>query len=258
MRINRNKGERNFLLSMCVVSILFVGCNTQDWPETDVPIANPEAVEQGSIAIQLCGSAQRATTTTITKEEADLFLVTVFKGDEPISQQVQLGTIGTLFFPAGNGYKVSVENITASDAETLNDGWGAKRFTGRSKSFGVQAGQTTAVSVSCAVANAAVNIAIDPALEGCNVIVSDGVRTLSTSENRVAYFNVANDTHPVTLQIEKDGVIVSEQTLDLEAAQVKDINIGSSADPEMGSISVEITYDDEFVVVNQEIVIGTE
>lgn len=257
MSILRIMGGRTLLLLFCVVSLFFVGCNTQDWPEGDEMVTTPDAdqEERGSIAIRLCGSSQRATTTTITKEEADLFLVTVYKGDEAVSQHVQLGTIGTLTFPAGNGYKVDVENITASDAETLNDGWGAKRFTGRSKSFGVQAGQTTAVSVSCSVANAAVNIAIDAAVEGCTVTVSDGVRTLSTSENRVAYFNITDGSHPVTLRIEKDGVVVSEQTLDLEAAQVKDVNIGASVDPETGAINVEITYDESFVVVSEDIII---
>lgn len=241
--------------------LIFSACNSQDWPDpgepvTGDPVTDEEVVGQGSIAIQLRGSAQRATTTTITKEEADLFLVTITKGGELVSRQVQLGHVGTLTFPAGNGYKVSVENITEHDAETLNDGWGAKRYTGDSKTFGIQAGQTTAVSVSCAVANAAVNISFDASLEGCNVILSDGTRTLTTSENRVAYFNVVGETpHPVTLTIEKDGVVVGEKTLNLESSQVKDVNIGASEDPETGSVSVEITYDDAFVVVEEEITI---
>lgn len=244
--------------------LIFSACNSQDWPGlgepvTGDPVTDEEVVGQGSIAIQLRGSAQRATTTTITKEEADLFLVTITKGGELVSQQVQLGHVGTLTFPAGNGYKVSVENITEHDAETLNDGWGAKRYTGDSKTFGIQAGQTTAVSVSCAVANAAVNISFDASLEGCNVILSDGTRTLTTSENRVAYFNVVGETpHPVTLTIEKDGVVVGEKTLNLESAQVKDVNIGASEDPENGSINVTITYDESFVIVPEDIVIGVE
>lgn len=255
-RITRRMNVYMFLLPMWAACLMLAGCSAQDWPAIDEPVASPEVEEVGSIAILLSGSGQRATTTTITKEEADLFLVTIFKGDEPISQQVQLGNMGTLTFPAGYGYKVSVENITASDAETLNDGWGAKRYAGRSKSFGVQAGQTTAVSVSCAVANAAVNISFDASLEGCNVILSDGTRTLTTSENRVAYFNVVGETpHPVTLTIEKDGVVVGEKTLNLESSQVKDVNIGTSTDSETGSVSVEITYDDAFVVVEEEITI---
>lgn len=238
-------------------------CNSQDWPGpgepvTGDPVTDEEVVGQGGIAIQLRGSAQRATTTTITKEEADLFLVTITKGGELVSQQVQLGRVGTMTFPAGNGYKVSVENITEHDAETLNDGWGAKRYTGDSKTFGIQAGQTTAVSVSCTVANAAVSITIDDAVAGCTVTVSNGSRTLTTDEDRVAYFNVTDDSQPVVITVEKDGEVVNEQQLDLEPAQVKDVNIAASEDPEDGTISVTITYDESFVVVEQEIVIGAE
>lgn len=248
---------------MALCMLIFSACNSQDWPGpgepvTGDPVTDEEVVGQGGIAIQLRGSAQRATTTTITKEEADLFLVTITKGDELVSQQVQLGHVGTLTFPAGNGYKVSVENITEHDAETLNDGWGAKRYTGDSKTFGIQAGQTTAVSVSCTVANAAVSIKIDAAVEGCTVTVSDGIRTLTTTEDRVAYFNVTDISKPVTLIVEKDGVVVSEQQLDLESAQVKDVNIGASEDSEDGTISVTITYDESFVIVPEDIVIGVE
>lgn len=93
--------------------LIFSACNSQDWPGPgEEPLPDEEVVGQGGIAIQLRGSAQRATTTTITKEEADLFLVTITKGGELISQQVQLGHVGTMTFPAGNGYKVTVENIT--------------------------------------------------------------------------------------------------------------------------------------------------
>lgn len=247
------------LVSAAVPAIfLFAACSSQDWPGTEAPVPGEEVVGQGSIAVQLQGAVQRATTTTITKEEADLFLVTISKGGELVSQQVQLGHVGTMTFPAGYGYKVSVENITEHDAETLNDGWGAKRYTGDSKAFGIQAGQTTSVSVSCTVANAAVSITIDDAVSGCTVTVSDGSRTLTTDEDRVAYFNVTDISKPVTLIVEKDGTVVSEQNLDLEAAQVKDVNIGASEDPEDGTISVTITYDESFVIVPEDIVIGDE
>lgn len=249
---------RIVLIFLAYLSVFaFSACNSQDWPGFGEPVGDEDFAGKGSIAIQLLGSAQRATTTTITKEEADLFLVTVTKGGDMISQQIQLGSIGTMTFPAGNGYKVSVENITASDAETLNDGWGAKRFTGDSKYFGIQAGQTTAVSVNCTVANAAVSITIDGAVEGCSVTVSDGVRSLTTSEDRVAYFNVDEDSRVITLTVEKDGVVVSEQDLTIEPAQTKDVNISAGEEPSTGSISISITYDDAFIVVPQEVIIGT-
>lgn len=225
-------------------------CSVKDWPVADAPSEQP--VGQGGIDIQLKGSAPtRATTTTITKEEADLFLVTITKSDQLIAQQTLLGKVGSMTFPAGYGYKVFVENITDVDAETLNDGWGAKRFTGNSKSFGIQPGQTTAVAVSCSVANAAVAVNIADEVRGCTVTITDGTRILTTSENgKVAYFNVPPTTSvALTLTVKKNDVVVSEQDLSLEAAQVKDVNIKPSEENQQGTMGINITYDDTFEVV---------
>lgn len=211
----------------------------------------------GSIAIQLEGKASTtrgSMTSVITQEEANLFLVMIYKGSEFISQQIQLGSVGTVSFPAGYGYKVSVENITAEDAITLNDGWGAKRYTGDSKSFGIIAGETTRVAVPCTTANAAVAINIDESLSNCKVTITsaDG-RTLTTTENRTAYFNVsAEGQTTVSITIEKDGQIVSESNdIELGAAQVKDVNIKPKDDNE-STIGFDITYDDSY----DQIIIG--
>ena len=233
-------------------SLLFAACNSQDWPY----VLHQEG--EGSIAVSLQGSQTRATTSVITKEEADLFLVTLYKGEDLIARQTLLGRLGSITFPAGYGYRLFVESITEQDAVTLNEGWGAKRYTGTSRTFGILAGQTTKVGVGCSVANAAVAIHIDSSATGCVVTLktSDG-RTLTTSESRVAYVNVAQETKTeVTLSIEKDGQVVTETTLeDLQAAQVKDINIKENTD---GTLGLHITYDDSFETVETEISIETE
>lgn len=235
-----------------ILALLLAACNSQDWPFT------PHREGEGSIAVSLQGSQTRATTSLITKEEADLFLVTLYKGEDLITQQTMLGHLGSMTFPAGYGYSLFVESITEQDAVTLNEGWGAKRYTGHSQSFGIQAGQTTKVGVGCSVANAAVAIHIDSSAEGCVVTLktSDG-RTLTTTESRVAYVNVTPEEKPnVTVTIEKDGEIVTEKTLeDLDAAQIKDINIKESNE---GTMGLHITYDDSFETVETEIAIETE
>ena len=234
------------------LALLLAACTTQDWPYS----LHREGV--GSIAVTLEGSQTRATTSVITKEEADLFLVTLYKGDDVIAQQTMLGHLGSLTFPAGYGYSLFVESITEQDALTLNEGWGAKRYTGQSKSFGIQAGQTTKVAVGCSVANAAVAVNIDSSAQGCVVTLktSDG-RTLTTTESRVAYVNVTIEEKPdVTITIEKDGEVVKETTLEnLEASQVKDINIKENTE---GTLGLQVTYDDSFETVQTEISIETE
>ena len=234
------------------LALLLAACTTQDWPYS----LHREGV--GSIAVTLEGSQTRATTSVITKEEADLFLVTLYKGDDVIAQQTMLGHLGSLTFPAGYGYSLFVESITEQDALTLNEGWGAKRYTGQSKSFGIHAGQTTKVAVGCSVANAAVAVNIDSSAAGCVVTLktSDG-RTLTTTESRVAYVNVTPEEKPdVTITIEKDGEVVKETTLEnLEASQVKDINIKENTE---GTLGLQVTYDDSFETVQTEISIETE
>ena len=234
------------------LALLLAACTTQDWPYS------PHREGVGSIAVTLEGSQTRATTSVITKEEADLFLVTLYKGEDLIAQQTMLGHLGSLTFPAGYGYSLFVESITEQDALTLNDGWGAKRYTGQSKSFGIQAGQTTKVAVGCSVANAAVAVNIDSSAQGCVVTLktSDG-RTLTTTESRVAYVNVTIEEKPdVTITIEKDGEVIKETTLEnLDASQVKDINIKENTE---GTLGLQVTYDDSFETVQTEISIETE
>ena len=234
------------------LALLLAACTTQDWPYS------PHREGVGSIAVTLEGSQTRATTSVITKEEADLFLVTLYKGEDLIAQQTMLGHLGSLTFPAGYGYSLFVESITEQDALTLNEEWGAKRYTGKSKSFGIQSGQTTKVAVGCSVANAAVAVNIDSSAQGCVVTLktSDG-RTLTTTESRVAYVNVTIEEKPdVTITIEKDGEVVKETTLEnLDASQVKDINIKENTE---GTLGLQVTYDDSFETVQTEISIETE
>ena len=133
------------LLSMTI--LLLTGCDAKDWLEGD------SIEERGYIDVKLQGkeSVTRSggTSTVITKEEADLFLVTVTHNDEVVCQQKELMGLIHLSFPVGNGYKVFVESITEAQAIEANDGWGAKRFTGNSRSFGIVSGQSASVSVPC-------------------------------------------------------------------------------------------------------------
>jgi len=234
-------------LGLCVMSV--TGCN-----ERDVRLT-PSDGGSGSVSVTLQGGTRAlSSTTTITKEEAELFLVTLYKGEDLVSSQVLLGKLGTLTFPAGYGYRVFVENIDEDDAETMNEGWGAKRFAGLSKNFGIQSGKTTKVGVACGVANAAVAVNMGNDVEGCTVTLTCGTRTLSTSSSRTAYFNVAQgEALQVQMKVEKDGQTVAEKTLELETAKVKDINVKPSEPTDTGTIGLSITYDDTFQTVRTEI-----
>lgn len=250
MWISRFKipGTSPLICFMFIAVLLMTGCSAMD-----EDMSSQDGM--GNIAVTLNSSTTRSTTSTITKEEADLFLVTIYKGEELVSSQFLLGNIATLTFPAGYGYKVFVENITSDDAESMNDGWGAKRYTGLSKSFGIQAGQTTKVGVGCSVANAAVTVTMADGVAGCMVTITsaDG-RTLSTSEPRTAYFNVAeNSTIDVSVVVEKDGVVVSEKELSVAPAEEKNISLKPGASENEANADITITYDSNFEMVETEI-----
>lgn len=213
--------------------------------------------DEGSITLQLRGSNNtqdtRATTSTITEEEARLFLVSLYKGTDIVNRQVMLGDFVNLTFPVGYGYKVFVENITDQDAETFNDGWGAKRYTGLSKSFGIQAGQTTKVTVGCSVANAAIAVNIADGVGNCTVNIISGERTLSTTTSNTAYFNIGESgIIKVSVQVAKDGEVVATKDLELSAAQVKDINIKPGG-LEEANADIVVNYDDSFDIVEAEL-----
>ena len=93
------------LLSLTV--LLLAGCNAKDWLE------GGDVEERGYIDVKLQGkesvTRSETTSTVISKEEADLFLVTVTHNGDVVCQQKELMGLVHLSFPVGNGYKVFVE-----------------------------------------------------------------------------------------------------------------------------------------------------
>ena len=70
------------------------------------------------------------------------------------------------------------------------------------------------------------------------------------------YDSYTTEKPDVTITIEKDGEVVKETTLEnLEASQVKDINIKENTE---GTLGLQVTYDDSFETVQTEISIETE
>ena len=233
------------LLSLLI--LLLAGCSVKDWPE-NLSVDTEE--ERGYIDVRLQGKDAETrsgnTSTVISKEEADLFLVTVTHNGEIVCQQKELMGLVHMSFPVGNGYKVFVENITETQAEEANDGWGAKRFTGRSKSFGIVSGQSTAVTVPCSQANAAVNINVTAANSTVTVTASGG-RQLTTNESRVAFFNI-DPSAPleITITVEKNGEIKQEE---VTIENPKQINVNVKPDEiDMNQFTLGITYEEAFDV----------
>jgi 8-oxo-dGTP diphosphatase len=128
------------------------------------------------------GSATRATSTVISKEEADNYWVTVYKGQEICREKTRLKDLETRL-SAGYGYVVEAESCLEPEAESANNGWGQRRYTGQSASFAIKPGETTKVGVGCTVANAGVEVVFDETMAhhfttSYSVTITEGERTI--------------------------------------------------------------------------------
>ena len=231
---------RKYLIILC--SLLFAACAEKDM---DLSIHDGQD-GMGDFKLTLTGEkATRSTTTVITQEEAKNFLITIYKGSDVYRETARLKDINTRL-SAGYGYRIKAESCSEEEAITTNNGWGQRRYAGISDAFSIKAGQTTAVSVGCSVANAGVEVVFDKTVpayfttsyditirEGNRTIVFDAI-TGGTKDGEVinqgeiAYFNVdENGHHTITYTITAVGpkVLTKTGTLQLTKAKISRIKL---------------------------------
>lgn len=248
-------------ICMVLTAFLASSCqNTEDFWQEEEP-----AVEYGNVELSFNGTT-RATTTTISPEEAKNFLITVTQGDRILRGPQTLGTM-SMKFPVGQGYKVFAESCNEQDAETSNDNWGQKRFTGSSAEFGINKGETTKASVGMKVANAAVCVIIDPSLanyfrKSCTLNITEGERELHwnydnagkdvdgvITDGQIAYFNVdesgqKNIRYSITASAE-GNITDKEGTLTLNRAKMSRLKL--KYDSGAFSLTVSVNEDNLYV-----------
>lgn len=248
-------------ICMLLTAFLASSClNTDDiWKDKE------PAVEYGNVELSFNGTT-RATTTTISPEEAKNFLITVTQGDRILRGPQTLGTM-SMKFPVGQGYKVFAESCNEQDAETSNDNWGQKRFTGSSAEFGINKGETTKASVGMKVANAAVCVIIDPSLanyfrKSCTLNITEGERELHwnydnagkdvdgvITDGQIAYFNVDESgqrTIRYSITASAEGNITDKEgTLTLNRAKMSRLKL--KYDSGAFSLTVSVNEDNLYV-----------
>lgn len=250
------------LLLLCIV---VDSCHNLE----DIQTEQEVTTEYGSIEVGFTGNT-RATTTVISPEEAKNFLITVTQGDNIVRGPQTLGTMN-MRFPVGQGYKVYAESCSEADAESENNFWGKKRFTGESIEFGINKGETTKASVGMSVCNAAICVVIDKSMINyfklsCSVSVSEGDRNLewtyanagtsidgNVSEGQIAYFNIdetASRTIHYSIKASAQGNITDvEGTLTLTRTKMSRLLLRK----ESGSyaLSISVSQEDLFVNANE-------
>ena len=235
---------------------LLLCCSCMDmsmnWPEP--PKAEPAGDGVGWLSLRLTSDGMD-TRATAAEVDPDTFLITIFKGEDRITDTVRLKDLNPVL-DAGFGYVLQAENCTSETAEVANGGWGQKHFFGRSASFVIRAGETTTVKVACCVVNAGLAIDFDDAFRKrypkC-VVKMDGDRNISWRSSdsgtaRVAYFNTGDDgarevTFLVFLNGEDDPEPIGARVT-LEAK--KSITLVLSPKSETGTFSFSVTYAPDF------------
>ena len=176
--------------------------------------------------------------------------------------------------PAGTGYVVSGNNCTAEEAESANSGWGLPHYSGQSESFEVRDGQKTQVEVKCRMQNAGFCVVFDKTFtdrfpttyavttndarglrfDDGNAAVFEG-NTLQSGA--IAYYNMdADGKHTVSLIVtganEWDRVRL-EKDLHMEPGKIYRLLVRVGG--ENGKVGLSITYDSEFELEENEIVV---
>ena len=208
-------------LCFTLLTAFLLGACSADITETTIPSID-DTEQWGTLELSL-GSATRATSTVISKEEADNYWVTVYKGQDISREKTRLKDLNKRL-SAGYGYVVEAESCLEPEAESANNGWGQRRYAGQSASFAIKPGETTKVGVGCTVANAGVEVVFDETMAhhfttSYSVTITEGERTIVFDKltggkreagvitpGSVAYYNVdETDTRTLTYTIEAYG-----------------------------------------------------
>ena len=263
--------NRRYILSVAkVFSFLILTLSLGACAKSMSDIEAPD--EWGTLEVAL-DATTRATSTVISAEEAANYWVTVYKGEELCRDLTQLRNLNNQF-PAGYGYVIKAESCLEPEAESVNAGWGQRRFAGLSSSFAILPGETTKVGVGCTVANAGVEVVFDETMvhhftTSYSVTITEGERTIVFDEQtggkreeevvtsgNVAYYNVDDSgTRTLTYTIEAYGVgkrLVKTATMTLTKAKISRLTLVFIP----GTLDLDIAINQEDIFVSLDIAIS--
>ena len=271
LHLLRGARLKNTWYCLCMAAYLLLSASCSSEKAEDIIMPDTEEKNTGNLALSLHDkSVTRATTTVISGDEADNFLITVYKGLDIIRETTKLKDLNKKL-SAGYGYTVKAENCTELTAEEANEGWGMRRCSGMSDPFAIIAGETTKVGVYCSVANAGVEVVFYESVpqyftDSYSVTITEADRTIifdettagssvngSITGGNIAYFNVdEGGTRNITYKIEAYGQgmrLVKSHTLTLNQAKI--IRLKLTFVP--GTFDLEIIADTKDIYMDQTI-----
>lgn len=220
----------------------------------------------GTFEVSLEGNSATRATTQVSEAEAKKFLITIYKGEDVFTPATPLGELSNRL-NAGYGYSLYAQSCTEEDAESANEGWGKRRYVGKSQPFAVIAGQTTKVSIPCKVANGGISAYFDKTVTdnftNYTITVTEGTREIvfnaSNSDKKngeviekgaVAYFNIPEAGRTVSYTV-KVGNVTKTLTQELAVAQIRRLSVAYKS----GSFTLEINVNDEEIFIEDNVVI---
>ncbi len=241
------------------LGLFFAGCVS----ELDGPQGNLSGTfSLGLVADSMIVEVETRAGRELTDDEKSSFTVSLLQDGEAIWTNTPYAnvTLADRTQPVGAGYVVTAQSCTADEAESVNDGWGQRRFYGQSTTFSIAKNADTPVSVECSMANAGLTVDFDESFTsfftvGYSVTVVDerNLKFDAATTNRVAYYNVeADGTRDVRLLINAsagwDGMLKTiDRTLTMQQGRVYRLHIRKGEHViETGTLGVSITYDETF------------
>lgn len=203
----------------------------------------------GSISLSVSNDNMMDTRAVQNVADASSWYAVVNNGSSDVYNK-QIGTeLSTTGFASGT-YSVTVSNYANEAASyTVNSNFGAAFYTGSKTGVSVNAGQTTNVSIDCGKAkNAKFNLAYSGFSGTINNVTITSPRSVVFSGSNLSNdaFFAAGAELTFTINYTINGITktTDNKTLTLGgAATANTLTISSNAN---GTISVTITYDDEF------------
>lgn len=260
---------------------MLFSCSVEQEQQSSAGKPDAEDTDAGYFLLELQGvKATRATTTSISKEEADNFLITIFKGDAIVRESTPLRDVNTRL-SAGYGYSIKAESCSEATAEASNSGWGQRRYAGHSAQFAIKAGETTKVGVGCSVVNAGVCVVFDETLSSYfttdyRVTIKEGDRTLlftsanagssigeEATDGQIAYFNTgADDTRTISYTIHAEGPKTIDKTYEITLSTAKISRLKLTYDTSTFNVSISVdetdVYIDDSITIRPEDIVGDD
>ena len=260
------------LYMLCAGAMAVSSCMNEADPFALSPAdQEAEGEEMGSFEVLLQGSNATRATTTVSADEAKKYWITIYKGTDEYTPATQLGELSNRL-NAGYGYSLMAESILETEAESANQGWGKRRYMGKSQSFAIVAGQTTKVNVSCKVANGGVSAYFDNTITDnftnysitINEKFADGEARNFTfnstncdhkvgdviQSGQIAYFNIPEAGRSIEYTVTA-GSVEKKFTQELEVAKIKRLSVSYKS----GSFTLEIDVEDEEIYADANVTV---